>query len=274
MQGIIRPFTAGALASILAAAAGMAIPARSELRAVRTGYRMTPAPLQILLPIMGASRPSHTPILTNQTTNFSIALPASWATTIPAPANGNVLLVNLTSGGSTDPTISSISATNTSGWTRLVSNSGGSLNNLVNVEMWYGNVGAAAGTTVTITMSGAGSGAGVNISEWACLAASGLPDGTGSSAVVNSANPTTAPYSTTVAGDLVIATVGTSPQGILTASPGGYTALTAALSGGTVTNTSNRPYYQVGSGTGAQSASWTYSAAINAVALLQGLKHC
>src|SRR5208283_2805742 len=68
-----------------------------------------------------------------------------------APTSGDVLILVFTgTGGTADPSVSSISQTGVT-WSKAIAEDNSAT---LDTEIWYGIVGASAGTTITVTVSG------------------------------------------------------------------------------------------------------------------------
>lgn len=197
--------------------------------------------------------------------------------TITAAASGNTLVVSVAAFRSQGArTVSSISCTNTTGWTKLVGTSGSGLD----VEIWAGYATATSGTTITLSMSGTGSTVVSNATEWSGVLtppATTGKDGNGNTSTNTGTNPSTGAYSTAAActGDLILASVGyNGSSNAPSANPSGYSNLTFTNS---TTVSALQGNYKVPGTAGAQSASWTidnvlYITAI--IGLFQSAKPC
>lgn len=180
--------------------------------------------------------------------------------TITAPANGNSLLALIGINSKTSVrTVTGITGTGTSGWQSVGLTA--AANGLISIEIWLGNVGAGAGTSISVTLSSSQiNGACVNVSEW-----SGLDTATAlnirNDNVGTGTGPSIAPtgVNTPVAGELAIAAAvyanGTSP----TATPSWGTPFTFANSGTTVGVAAN--YLVLPSSSTPATASWTITSA-------------
>lgn len=212
--------------------------------------------------------------LVNQATNSATIAGSTLAVTVTAPTNGNTMIVCVVNGGSATTSVSSISLTGVASWSSALvgtANGSGSFQNLS--EIWFGLVGAGAGTSLTINFAATAKGRFANVSEWSGVLTSSPLDGTGSkNNQSTTTTPSTAAYSTGTANDLVIAFLSGSGQSTVTTGPSGYTALNGGHTSGSGLSVFCVPYFQVVAGSGAQSASWTISPGNSTTALLQGFK--
>lgn len=241
------------LAAIAGAAAGLAVPGRIDFRSPLQHW---PGAFQTFLPLLGAGGSGAAGCTgvckVNETIN-SVSGVNPMTITIPAPANGNTLILCFDFGSSR--TLSSITTANVT-WTTIFSGTTtGSGTGPTKLGMAFGNVSASAGTTVSIQLSGASFG-NISVTEWTGLLASPL-DGTGATSTGTSTTPNTSAYTTGTANDLVFALLAqdatTNPSGF----PAGYAQLMAPTGGGGATGI--WPSYLLPAPSGAQSASWTLS---------------
>lgn len=222
---------------------------------------------QIFLPLLGAgggsaALPTIT-FVTQTVANASGATCSSWTFSVPAPANGDTLILNW-SVNPNSRSVGGVTLTGTSGWARAIHNSDASLG--TGNDEWFGAVGAGAGTSITITPTGAVTTCWANVAEFSGIAASPL-DGSGVGNVAVNTTSTTGAYSTGTANDLVMAPVCLANPANITGFPSGYTQLTLP-SGSPPCEVS----YQVVSGSGAQSATWNLNASLRAYNTIIGFK--
>ena len=188
--------------------------------------------------------------------------------TITAAASGNTLVLmiaNYRSSGAR--TVSSISCTNTTGWTKSEGNTNGNLG----VEIWVGYCTGTSGTTITITMSGSGSTLAVNATEWSGVLTP--PGTTGDDGSANntgaSTSPATAAYSSTVNFDLLLCCEGHLNGTKPSVMPGGIWTETTWANNSTSVGVQGE--YAVPRPVGSVSASWTITSAAWVTAIC-GLK--
>lgn len=193
------------------------------------------------------------PAFVSQLGNYSTNLTPSMSFT---SGNTLVLFINTLRSSAAARTVSSVSSTNTTGWTRL----GNIANGSMGVEVWYGHATATAGEAITITMSGAVVNQAINILQFSGVLTTGtINDG---SAVTNSGtstSPSSNAYTSTVVGDLILTCEGHANGTAPSAVPGGnYSNATFAASGSTIGIQSE---YWTNAGTGAKIGTWTITSA-------------
>lgn len=192
--------------------------------------------------------------LVHQATGSGTSSPLS--VTITAAASGNTLVVCVVSKRSSGAarTVSSITCTNTTGWTKLAAS--GAFGTSYQTEIWYGHATATSGTSVSITMSGTTASLAANVSEFSGILTSGtIPDGTAQGTTGSGPSVTTAAYSTAKTGDLVITCEGHADGTAPSAQPGGSFANLTFANQSTVTGVQGN-YIVLGT-SGSQSATWT-----------------
>ena len=126
------------------------------------------------------------------------------------PTSGNTLFLTYASSGQpTNPTISSVSQTGVT-WTKAVSEDG-----LVNVEIWYGKIGANAGNTATITIAGSSTsdiGNVAHICEWTKVATINPLDKTAVNTGQGNTGETGTTAVTSQSNELFVGAIGTARQ--------------------------------------------------------------
>lgn len=191
--------------------------------------------------------------LVNETTNTGG--PANnITTTIPAPTQGNFLIISSHTQKTTPAAvINSITLTGASfnSVINLTYTIGAQVNNL---SIWRGQINSAApGTSLVVHYNNVAASIQVDIEEWSGINIPTPVDGSGSTVswTTTSSSETTAAYSTTVANDLVVAVIDAGGVAI-TSNPTGYT-------GNTSVGSRLQLWYNAVSGSGAQSATFGLS---------------
>jgi len=197
------------------------------------GYKLARA--QRDLPLLGAgggASAPQTPTFVTQTIG-SVGAGSSYATTIPAPANGNSLVVCVSTqhGASLVSQISSITGTGMS-FARIGNAFQGPLisgTTRYRIETWIGQVSAGAGTSVTINLTLSLTTSLCSISEWSGVLTTGtINDGNAGTGAATSTSPAPGAYTAAASNDLVIASAVTISSVSFTADQAAhFTPLTA-----------------------------------------------
>lgn len=145
-----------------------------------------------------------------------------------APTSGNTMTLLVSTeenAGSTIPSVSTVSSTNTT-WTSDGSATNGATA-ASHIELWHGHVSGTGGTAISITMTASATGAMQgSCVEWSGIKATSPLDGSVVGNTGTVATASTGSYSASVSGDLII--VACTNATTITSSPGApYSSLTS-----------------------------------------------
>lgn len=201
--------------------------------------------------------------LVRQASNGLASTSTGITVTIVAAAVGNVLAVFVANNGA-PPTVTGITCTNVT-FSRLAGNSA-----VENCEIWWGIVtGGSSGTSVAVSMTAGTIALTAQVAEFNSTTGWGVGDGGTGNSGIGSSTATSGSYTSTGASDLILAAVGMTGAGTTAGSPGGiFTDVSATI------NTSNanlKADFGVAA-SGAHSASWALSVAVNWGTGIGGIK--
>jgi len=222
---------------------------------------MKPLLLLALATCLWAGYPAYVTENTGNGTSSPVAV------TITSAAASVVLWVDVAIKTSLTRTVSSISCSNTTGWTLVKAVNPGTG---WDVETWVGYATSASGTSLSVTLSASISGnVAVHVTQYSGAQIPPVLDGTAIGNNGSSTAPTAGVYSTAGFNTRPIVMeahqTGTAPSG----QPSGYTALTWSASSTVVGVQAD--YLTTPAGPGAQSATWTIGSA-SWVVIIAGLE--